>query len=78
MASLEELQDILIDMEQDIQEVTEAIDHQREIIRELKSPFDRKMAIGYLTDYEHRRTETLMLHEDLSKEIAEKKFDRGN
>lgn len=74
MANLEQLEIILREIEEDIQDTIEEIDRQREIVRQVDDPFERKYAEHVLATYENQRSETLVQHEQVAREIAERKL----
>jgi predicted nucleic acid-binding Zn-ribbon protein len=71
MASLEQLEVILRDVEEDIRETMEEIDRQRYAVRQISEPFERKYAEHVLATYESQRSEALVQHEDIARHIAE-------
>lgn len=74
MANLEQLEVILREIEQDIHETTEEIDRQRDVVRHVDDPFERKYAEHVLATYENQRSETLIRHDQIAREIAERKL----
>ncbi len=74
MSDLVELETILREIEEDIQETTEEIDKQRDVVRQVEDPFERKYAEHVLSTYETQRSETLVQHEQIAREIAERKL----
>ena len=74
MANLEQLEMTLRDIEEDILNTTEEIDRQRDVVRGVEDPFERKYAEHVLATYENQRSETLVQHEQMAREIAERKL----
>jgi hypothetical protein len=73
VASLENLEIILREMEEDILGTNSEIDRQRDVVRNVDDPTERRFAEHVLTTFEIQRSETLVQHEQLSREIAEKR-----
>jgi predicted nucleic acid-binding Zn-ribbon protein len=77
MSDLAELETVLREIEEDIRETTEEIDKQRYVVRQVEDPFERRYAEHVLSTHEHQRSETLVQHEQIAREIAERKLISG-
>jgi predicted nucleic acid-binding Zn-ribbon protein len=73
MASLEQLEVILRDVEEDIRDTTEEIDRQRQAVRQISQPFERRYAEHVLATYENQRSEALVQHEQIARNIGERR-----
>jgi predicted nucleic acid-binding Zn-ribbon protein len=73
MANLEQLEVILRDVEEDIRETMEEIHRQRDVVRQIHNPFERKYAEHVLATYENQRSEALVQHEEIARDIADRK-----
>jgi hypothetical protein len=76
MSDLQQLRAILHGMEEDIQQASQEIEHQREVIRKAIDPIKRNYARRMLGGIVNLRSDALVKHEQISREIAEKSTPR--
>jgi predicted metal-dependent phosphoesterase TrpH len=71
MDSLNPLETQLVELEEDIRETIEEIDRQKDVVRNIGDPFERRYAEHVLATYEEHQKVVLADHYQLSKRLAE-------
>jgi hypothetical protein len=73
MAILDFLETRLREIEEDIQETSEEIERQKDVVRQIDEPFKRRYAEHVLASYQEQRKTALANHLEISKRVSEKK-----
>ena len=73
IVSLDLLVTHLREIEEDIQETTVEIERQKDVVRHIEDPFERRYAEHVLASYQEQRKAALARHLEISKRVNEKK-----
>jgi hypothetical protein len=74
MTSLDCLKTRLREIEVDIQETSEEIKRQKDVVRQIEEPFKRRYAEHVLASYQEQRKTALANHLEISNRMSEKKI----